>query len=284
MARRKRQGNADVIVDLVALLPWWGGLGLALASYFVFHAVATRKVAIDPRHVAGSLPAMWFSGIAMALQYVIPALCVIAALVSFLKQRKRASLVTATTSSRSAESLNAMSWQEFELLVGEAFRLQGFQVSEQGGPQADGGVDLRLRRGNETFLVQCKQWKALKVGVDVVRELYGVMAAEGAAGGFVVTSGRFTDDAVAFAAGRNVRLIDGGKLFGLLQQARAASAAKSAAQPLPPQKPPIAATEAESPTCPKCNSAMVRRTANKGANAGSEFWGCSKFPACYGTR
>jgi restriction system protein len=43
------------------------------------------------------------------------------------------------------------------------------------------------------------------VGVDVVRELYGVMATKGAAGGFVVTSGRFTDDANGFATGRNVR-------------------------------------------------------------------------------
>jgi restriction system protein len=50
------------------------------------------------------------------------------------------------------------------------------------------------------------------VGVDVVRELYGVMAATGAAGGFVVTSGRFTEDAASFARGRNVMLVDGPKL------------------------------------------------------------------------
>jgi Restriction endonuclease len=53
------------------------------------------------------------------------------------------------------------------------------------------------RGGAERFLVQCAQWRAFKVGVDVVRELYGVMAAKGAAGGFVVTSGKFTDDAIA---------------------------------------------------------------------------------------
>ena len=65
----------------------------------------------------------------------------------------------------------------------------------------DGGIDLVLSKGSEKFLVQCKQWKAFKVGVTVVRELYGVMAAKGAAGGFVVSSGRFTDDATAFASG-----------------------------------------------------------------------------------
>jgi restriction system protein len=35
------------------------------------------------------------------------------------------------------------------------------------------------------------------------------MAAQQAAGGYVVTSGRFTKDAIAFAEGRNIELIDG---------------------------------------------------------------------------
>ena len=34
------------------------------------------------------------------------------------------------------------------------------------------------------------------------------------------------------------------------------------------------------PDCPKCARPMVRRTARKGANAGSECWGCSGFPRC----
>ena len=50
-----------------------------------------------------------------------------------------------------------MIWREFEMLVGEAFRLQGYQVVETGGGGADGGVDLVLRKDRETFLVQCKQ-------------------------------------------------------------------------------------------------------------------------------
>src|SRR5439155_10212917 len=30
----------------------------------------------------------------------------------------------------------------------------------------------------------------------------------------------------------------------------------------------------EAPHCPACNSLMVEQTAKRGANAGSEFWGC----------
>jgi restriction system protein len=46
--------------------------------------------------------------------------------------------------SDSADALNGMTWQQFEQLVGEAFRLQGYTVAEIGGGGADGGVDLVL--------------------------------------------------------------------------------------------------------------------------------------------
>ncbi len=38
------------------------------------------------------------------------------------------------------------------------------------------------------------------------------------------------------------------------------------------------------PACPLCNSEMVLRTAGKGPNKGSQFWGCSGYPSCKGTR
>src|SRR4051812_13163236 len=38
------------------------------------------------------------------------------------------------------------------------------------------------------------------------------------------------------------------------------------------------------PHCPSCNRTMVKRTARRGINAGSEFWGCSEYPRCRGTR
>jgi predicted RNA-binding Zn-ribbon protein involved in translation (DUF1610 family) len=45
-----------------------------------------------------------------------------------------------------------------------------------------------------------------------------------------------------------------------------------------------APTEDSNVTCPQCGSPMVLRTAKKGENAGSQFWGCSRFPGCRGTR
>ena len=203
------------------------------------------------------------------------------------RRQERQRLIANATQSKAGDALDGMSWREFEMLVGEGFRLQGYQVVETGGGGADGGIDLALKRpgknGGEKFLVQCKQWRAMKVGVDVVRELYGVMAAKGATGGFVVTSGRFTDDAISFASGRNVTLIDGPKLHDLLRQAKA-GVDGSSARPAPAPAVQSNPAPMQASSCPLCAKTMVRRTAMRGANAGGEFWGCTGYPACRGTR
>lgn len=40
----------------------------------------------------------------------------------------------------------------------------------------------------------------------------------------------------------------------------------------------------QAPSCPQCNKPMRLRTAKQGSNAGSQFWGCSGYPDCKGTR
>lgn len=42
--------------------------------------------------------------------------------------------------------------------------------------------------------------------------------------------------------------------------------------------------EAGAPLCPLCGKPMVRRMAKKGINSGNEFWSCSAYPDCHGTR
>lgn len=272
MARRSKSTLIADLIELVALMPWWAGCALAVGSYVLLHGINQRGAALYP-----------WSTLAYLGQYIVPLLCLAGAAISASRRRHRENLVSAVAGSASANALEGMSWRDFEKLVGEAFRLQGYQVSEAGGGGPDGGVDLVLRKGTETFLVQCKQWKAYQVGVRVVRELYGVMAARGAAGGFVVTSGRFTDDARAFANGRNVKLIDGPRLLKLIKQVKTARnpgegfAGESRLEPT--------FTEVTSvPACPVCGKNMVLRTAARGRSAGAKFWGCSAFPECRGTR
>ena len=284
MARKRKTSPLEDMLDLVSLLPWWAGVAIAAIGYVVLHRMAApvQVTAIQPGQVNHLITQTVFAGLATAGQYIVPLVGLVGAAMSFFRRKQRAALVTDVAQAQSANALDGMSWHEFEILVGEAYRLQGYRVTETGGGGADGGIDLSLTKGNEKFLVQCKQWKAYKVGVDVVRELYGVMAAKGATGGFVVTSGRFTDDAKAFAGGRNVQLVDGPKLFAMIKQAKqsiTATAQKSSNNPHAAQT-----NSAIEPSCPQCGSAMVKRTARKGGNAGGEFWGCSKYPTCKGVR
>ncbi len=280
MAKKKTSG-ADDLLDAVSMLPWWAGVIVAIVIYVVLHRLASpvAATAMQTSQLGDFVVRSMVAGLASAAQYVLPVICLGGAGVSFWRRRQRQALVADVAQATSADALDGMTWREFEMLVGEAFRLQGYTVAETGGGGADSGVDLVLKKGNEKFFVQCKQWKAFKVGVEVVRELYGVMAARGATGGFVVTSGRFTADAQAFTEGRNFKLIDGPRLLGLIKQAQQSLSSGSKATPKMP-----AAAEVLEPQCPVCASAMVRRRAKNGANAGAQFWGCARYPGCRGTR
>lgn len=309
MARRNRSSPLEGVMDLVALLPWWAGVGLALLGYLLLSQLAAswgQPVVARPGQMGALVQGALLGVLATLGQYVVPVVCLAGAALSAWRRHQRRALVDAVTHAPAASTIDGMSWSEFEMLVGEAYRLQGFQVTETGGGGPDGGVDLVLTRGGETFFVQCKQWKAFKVGVDTVRELYGVMAARGATGGFVVTSGRFTNEAKLFTQGRNLQLVDGPRLLAMLQQAQQsrsavaaviaahggvhhAPVAAPAAAPARPAMPaaagaPAPATAPAQPGCPKCGNGMVRRIARTGSNAGGAFWGCSSFPACRGVR
>ena len=179
-----------------------------------------------------------------------------------------------------SRSLTDLSWQEFELVTGELYRRQGYTVALCAGDGADGGVDLRLHKDGQTTLVQCKHWKAYKVRVSTARELFGILTAEKADHAVLVTTGRFTPDARAFAAGKPLELIDGAKLQGLVGQFRrhgqgdlldVASWSAHFAH----------AASIIDPLCPHCHSAMVLRTRKQSSE---RFWGCPAYPRCRGTR
>ena len=273
MARRK-QNLFDVLIELTRKLPWWAGVMLAIVAYFWLHSIATSEITAVAQSgkMGGFISQHLFQTLAGIGQYLLPFVFLLGAAMSAYSRFTRHALHAQVATSPNRDALNDMSWQQFEALVGEAFRRKGYTVTETASG-ADGGIDLVLKKQGETFLVQCKQWKAYKVGVSIVRELYGVMAAKGAAGGFVVTSGVFTDEARAFATGRNIELIDGKALHALISGV-----------PTPANATSATSTLNSAPACPICQSPMEKRIAKRGANAGNAFWGCSQYPACKGTR
>ncbi|MBS0454896.1 MAG: restriction endonuclease [Proteobacteria bacterium] len=286
MARRRKTSPLEDFLELVAMMPWWAGVALALLAYVLLHRFAqpVQLAGVKPADMATAAVRSAGATLAGFAQYIVPVLCLLGAGMSAWRRHTRRTLLTAVAHARGADALDGISWREFEVLVAEAFRLQGFQVTETGGGGADGGVDLVLAKGGEKFLVQCKQWKAHKVGVEIVRELYGVMAARGATGGFVVTSGGFSSAAQEFARGRNLKLVDGARLFSLIQQAKTSLASTSTTPAELVEARQRGWTAAPGPICPSCGADMVKRTAKKGHNAGQAFWGCSTYPACPSVR
>ena len=187
-SRRRQEG----IFDILATLPWWVSVVVAGIAYvffkWVFPGLAGQSVFLK-------VMAQAFQGNAG----LVSCLFLIPAPIAFFNSSRRRKLLDSQTG---IESIRAMSWQSFELLVGEAFRRQGYGVEERGGSAADGGVDLVLRKDGKTTVVQCKRWREHQVGVTLVRELSGVMHGKRADAAVLVSSGTYTPDAVEFARGR----------------------------------------------------------------------------------
>ena len=291
MARCRRQSGFEGFVEVASKFSWKICLLLAEGSYLALHAVAGIKVE-QPAHVGtmgNFVVKQMIVTFALFGQLLFPAGFLFGAVVSFFKQKKNKQLYEsianhspAETRSSALQAVERLTWQEFEMLVGESFRRKGYSVEETGGGGADGGIDLAMRLNGQRYLVQCKQWKTFKVGVKVVREFFGVMVANGAKGGFVVTSGVFTQEAESFAEDKNITLIDGEKLLKIIN---AAHAGKSTEQRVSPAGQVLSNAflkeeKGSSPVCPRCNNAMVKRTAKQGVNVGKEFWGCSQYPKC----
>lgn len=237
-------------------IPWWfsrqdGGLAHGLASSF--------WQALSP------------------LAWLLLAMCWMAALLSFLGARRRRILLDTCTT---LESLAAPGWRQFEQLVGEAFRRQGYVVEETGLGGADGGIDLVLRKGSQRVLVQCKQWRRRQVGVSVVREMAGLLAHHGADGVKIVCVGTFTRDAEAFARGKSIELIGGVTLLDMIHAAkevrRLAQAPSSPVEPIPPGQPLVYGSIK---ACSRCGGTLVQR---RNRRTGEYFLGCSRFPRCRG--
>jgi restriction system protein len=263
VARRKNEG----LLDLLAELPWWIGVVMAVLVYVFLKFVLPSIHFANPfiQAIASALPNV--SGI-------FAFLFLVGALMSFVGSMKRKRLLENTDK---LENIRQLGWQEFELLVGEYFRRKGYAVQENGGGGADGGIDLVLTKTNQKTIVQCKRWKNFQVGVSPVRELYGVMVAENASACIFVSSGRYTQEAESFANNKPIELIDGEALYKLISDVRSTRHSINV-----PASAKITVDQA-SIVCPKCGSNMVERVAKRGQNIGNKFYGCSNYPSCNGT-
>lgn len=249
----KQSGSlANVLIDA----PWWVSVLLSFAVYIIaghiLPVIDAENPITDMVLKAFKIPAPFFAGMIL----------LIAPFAYFNSRRKAKQL----DMQQNIDSIRSLHWRNFEELVAEAYRRKGYHVIE-GGYGADGGIDLELVKDGQVTLVQCKQWKTQKVGVSVIREMFGVLTASNASRVIVICSGRYTDQARAFAHDKPIELVDGVLLTSLIKEVQNAPAMENK---------PI--TQAK--TCPRCGNELTQRVAKRGPNAGNTFLGCTNFPTC----
>lgn len=116
-------------------------------------------------------------------------------------------------------SISNLSPTEFELLCKRLVEQMGFEA-ETTRASGDGGVDVvaynRQPLLSGKYIIQCKRYSG-SVGEPVIRDLYGVVMSERANKGILMTTGRFTKQALRFADGKPLELIDGASLEELVR-------------------------------------------------------------------
>ena len=182
-----------------------------------------------------------------------------------------ANLAILSTGKWTRELLKHLEWRRLEELCAAYFEELGFRTAIA-HERADGGAEIWLYAADAdrvSILVQCKAWDAYPIGIKALRELRAAMVTADAVEGALLTSGRFTAEAAAYAKKEAIELVDGAALLEKLTA-------------LPPEKSLALlklATKGDflTPTCPRC---FIKMTARKSTGHGRMHWGCRNYPRC----
>ena len=234
-------------------------LVLSLVAAFLLFTGVVGLLQLPISNPVGMYGAMVRSG---AWQSIGLGVVLVLAVAVILRRLAHDTARYAKTGMMREEVLN-LSPRDFEMWCAARLRDQGFRVTEVGG-QGDHGVDLIAEKGVERVVVQCKRWLgAGYVGEPQVRDLYGAMHHASATGAMLITTGGFSEPALAWAQGKPIRLWDVDRLIR--------GAPVSAIQP----------TQSAAPvatTCPRCGSGSLGQKVNRKTQ--EPFLACSRFPNC----
>jgi restriction system protein len=109
-------------------------------------------------------------------------------------------------------ALREMPWENFSLIISEAYRRQGYAVEASDSA----AFDFTLRKNGRITLVQCRRWKVNQVGAGPLRELHEAISRHEAFNGVCITAGGFSANAREFAAGKPITLLHDAALAELV--------------------------------------------------------------------
>jgi restriction system protein len=170
------------------------------------------------------------------------------------------------------EFLSKIDWKLYEDICMEYLRIKNCDADVT-CTGADGGIDIKVndKNGKVIALAQCKSWNK-PIGVSLIRELFGIMAAEKVKHGIFLTTSIFSNEAKQFAQNKALLLVDGDEFIKAISLLRLED--KKRIDIL------VGQDDSSTPTCVHCNLKLVKRTTKSGPNAGRIFWGCANYPKC----
>jgi len=147
----------DYIEEVAVGTSWWvlvGGFGLGMPLLAGLAGLAFRL-----RYAPGTYGIALFVGLAVGFGLV---------LIARERVRYRAQ---AFDRSGDLAALRKLTWRDFEIVVGEALRRDGYPiVKERGGFIPDDGIDLIVEGYRKRIAIQCKHWRAWTISAPRVRE------------------------------------------------------------------------------------------------------------------
>ena len=179
----------ESLFSLLSRSPWWLSVLIAAAMFAL-----VRLVLPDFAAFFAALPFLALAGYAGWRQSRAP---------------------SAANVEETLGRLRAMSWENFSAVIGEAFRRDGYTVSEIPGSAAD----LELRKNGRVSIVCCKRWKVAQTGAGPLHELYAAKQTHDAQECIYVAAGDFTANARAYATEKAIRLLHDAALATLVARA-----------------------------------------------------------------
>jgi restriction system protein len=214
---RDSSGLFNDLLAAASLLPAPISLIIAVASYFGFHYLATSLPPVPSGNAHDLGNTMGRQIVMMAslfAQYLLPAIFVFGAGISFVRRLRQRRQHVEAVNHPDPSILDRISGSDFENLTAEVFRRKGYRVIARSG----NGADLEAWSGKDKYLVAIRQWRSNQVGLAVVKELFESILTEQAAGGYVVASGTFTEEAWKYAEGRSIELISSDYMLSLIME------------------------------------------------------------------
>ncbi len=210
MERYQRRNEAvEILMEWTApifgILPVWTSIPMALLGWVAIYFYWTMKVSsATPLNQFG-----WLLGAAFAFATLA------AGYRGFQFRRNRERFVADRVS---LSVLKQVSEQDLRKLLANFYQQDGYKIEDLSDARADRGIDLVLWKDGQKTVVHHGAGKAAKVGVEKVRELFGILMHEEAEEAVLVTRGIFSEQALSFAAGKPMKLIDGSQFAEIARQ------------------------------------------------------------------